>query len=100
MKADDALRRCDVIAMETASGCMIHKAKLNELGVLVWVDTSTPVSLTTVLDDTWQRYHPEPKCPACKRANELNKEYGSSAIADHLTEPAPVGHCTCKEDSK
>ena len=101
MRADEALRRCDIIEMETASGCMIHKAKLNELGVLIWVDTSNPVSLATVLDGVWQRHHPEPKCPACIKADTAERwdetdlvQAVNKLYAEHLR----GFHCTCKGD--
>lgn len=45
--------------------------------------------------ESWQPYHPEPKCPACINADKLSV---SSFMSDaHLAVHLRKYHCTCKE---
>jgi hypothetical protein len=65
MRVDEALKENGIIYWCLKVDGHKHKASLNNMAILMWVDTGLPVALDRILEGVWLPYHPEPsKCPA------------------------------------
>ena len=86
----------------------IGMPKNGEADTLLWSHSNCIVPWRYHGLDTWQPYHPEPKCPACIEADENDKSWEGAinplAWGNIKTNKAGTGdhlrkyHCTCKED--
>jgi hypothetical protein len=94
MRADEALKKSDVIQYDDAVGSTASM-EIGGSGILRWTQSKGVVAHDTAFSNRWQPIIPEPKCPACTLREEnlgaadLHKDY-EQILDSYLSSSAPA----------